>query len=43
MRRKLNMQVFVGVTQSGKHNTQVIIGTQVRQVGDEIESQLESK
>ena len=33
----------VGVTQSGKHNTQVIIGTQVQQVADEIESQLESK
>lgn len=27
----------VGVTKSGKHNTQVIVGTQVQQVADEIE------
>ncbi|WP_438873452.1 PTS transporter subunit EIIB [Staphylococcus cohnii] len=31
----------VGVTTSGKHNTQVIIGTQVQQVADEMEAQLE--
>ena len=31
----------VGVTKSGKHNTQVIIGTQVQQVADEIERQME--
>lgn len=32
----------VGVTQSGKHNTQVIIGTQVQQIADEIEVQMEN-
>ncbi|ANQ64544.1 N-acetylglucosamine-specific PTS transporter subunit IIBC [Staphylococcus equorum] len=33
----------VGVTKSGKHNAQVIIGTQVQQVADEIEVQMESE
>ena len=32
----------VGVTKSGEHNTQVIIGTHVQQVADEIETQMEN-
>ena len=32
-----------GVTTSGQHNVQVIIGTQVQQVADEVERQLESE
>ena len=30
----------VGVTKNGKHSTQVIIGTHVQQVADEIEKQM---
>lgn len=39
---KIKSAGAVGVTHSGKHNTQVIIGTQVQQVADEIENQMES-
>ena len=38
---KIKSAGAVGVTTSGKHNTQVIIGTQVQQVADEMEAQLE--
>lgn len=38
---KIKAAGAVGVTTSGKHNTQVIIGTQVQQVADEMETQLE--
>lgn len=38
---KIKSAGAVSVTTSGKHNTQVIIGTQVQQVADEMEAQLE--
>lgn len=40
--QKIKNAGAVGVTKSGKHSTQVIIGTHVQQVADEIEKQMES-
>ena len=40
--QKIKSAGAVGVTKSGKHSTQVIIGTHVQQVADEIEKQIES-
>lgn len=40
---KIKAAGAVGVTKSGKHNTQVIIGTHVQQVADEIENQMNNQ
>ncbi|AYU55487.1 N-acetylglucosamine-specific PTS transporter subunit IIBC [Staphylococcus debuckii] len=40
-KNKITQAGAVGVTTSGQHNVQVIIGTQVQQVADEVEQQLE--
>ncbi|MDU2137056.1 MAG: PTS glucose transporter subunit IIBC, partial [Staphylococcus warneri] len=40
--QKIKNAGAVGVTKSGKHSTQVIIGTHVQQVADEIEKQMEA-
>ncbi|KKB26031.1 N-acetylglucosamine-specific PTS transporter subunit IIBC [Staphylococcus carnosus] len=41
-KNKITQAGAVGVTTSGQHNVQVIIGTQVQQVADEVELQMET-
>mgnify|MGYP001507409120 FL=1 len=38
--QKIKNAGAVGVTKNGRHSTQVIIGTQVQQIADEIEKQM---